>query len=229
MSVEPHTVDALVFDAHGTLFDVQSVSVMAETLASGHGRAIAQFWRTKQLEYTWWSSLMAGERYRREDFSELTARALDYALAALAIDLRPESRTMLANAYLALAPYPDVPAALAALAPRPRWILSNGTRAMLDPLVRASGLAQHLDGVMSVDEVDVYKPDPRVYRLAVDRLRLAPARIGFVSSNAWDAAGAKACGLTVFWINRTRAPVERHAPPPDRIIATLGELPAVLA
>ncbi len=100
---------------------------------------------------------------------------------------------------------------------------------MLDPLVRASGLAEHLDGVMSVDDADVYKPDPRVYRLAVDRLQLAPARIGFVSSNGWDAAGAKAFGFTVFWINRAGAPVERHAPPPDCMIATLGDLPALIA
>jgi 2-haloacid dehalogenase len=228
MSHDALAVDALVFDAYGTLFDVQSVFALAETLAPGRGRAIAQLWRTKQLEYTWWSSLMASERHRREDFAELTARALDYALEALAVDLSNDARTLLANAYLALAPYEDVPAALAALAPRPRWILSNGTRAMLDPLVRASGLAVHLDGVMSVDEADVYKPDPRVYRLAVNRLRIEPARIGFVSSNGWDAAGAKVFGFTVFWLNRAAAPVERHAPPPDRIITTLADLSGLL-
>ncbi len=222
-------VDAFVFDAYGTLFDVQSVFALAESLAPGRGAAIAQLWRAKQLEYTWWSSLMASERYRREDFAELTARALDYALDALGIEMAGPRRTLLASAYLALAPFADVAGALAALAPRPRWILSNGTRAMLDPLVRASGLAEHLDGVMSVDDADVYKPDPRVYRLAVDRLQLAPARIGFVSSNGWDAAGAKAFGFTVFWINRAGAPVERHAPPPDCMIATLGDLPALIA
>lgn len=228
-STDPIALDALVFDAYGTLFDVQSVYALAESLAPGRGNAIAQLWRTKQLEYSWWSSLMASERYRREDFAEITARALDYTLQALAIEMPERQRLLLANAYLALAPFPDVPAALADLAPRPRWILSNGTRAMLDPLVRASGLAAHLDGVMSVDEVDVYKPDPRVYQLAVDRLKLAAPRIGFVSSNAWDAAGAKACGFIVFWINRAGAPVERHAPAPDRVIASLGDLPALLA
>ncbi len=222
------SIDAFVFDAYGTLFDVQSVFALAETLAPRRGGAIAVLWRTKQLEYTWWSSLMASEHYRREDFAELTARALDYALESLAIAMPDEQRTLLANAYLALAPFPDVPAALAALAPKPRWILSNGTLAMLEPLVRASGLAEHLDGVMSVDDVGVYKPDPRVYQLAVDRLGVAPARIGFVSSNGWDAAGAKAFGFTVFWINRARAPIERHAPPPDRVLTTLAQLPSLL-
>jgi len=228
-SSDPIAIDALVFDAYGTLFDVQSVYALAETLAPGRGAAIAQLWRTKQLEYSWWSGLMTSDRFRREDFAEITARALDYALQTLAIELPEPQRLLLASAYLALAPFADVTAALAALAPRPRWILSNGTRAMLDPLVRASGLAAYLDGVMSVDEVDAYKPDPRVYRLAADRLRLEPSRVGFVSSNGWDAAGAKAFGFTVFWINRAGAPVERHAPPPDRVIASLGDLPPLLA
>lgn len=222
-------IDAFVFDAYGTLFDVQSVFALAESLAPGRGSAIAQLWRTKQLEYTWWSSLMIGARYRREDFAELTARALDYALEALAIPLPPAQRTLLASAYLALAPFADVPAALAALAPRPRWILSNGTRAMLDPLLRAAGLADHLDGVMSVDEAGVYKPHPRVYQLAADRLRIDSARIAFVSSNGWDAAGAKAFGFTVFWINRSGAPLERHAPAPDAQIQSLADLPALVA
>jgi 2-haloacid dehalogenase len=228
-SADIPAIDAFVFDAYGTLFDVRSVSALAETLARGRGDALAQLWRTKQLEYTWWSALMSRTGRRRDDFAELTARALDYALEALAIPMDVRQRTLLASAYLALAPFADVPAALDALAPRPRWILSNGTRAMLDPLVRASGLAPHFDGVISVDEADAYKPDPRVYRLAADRLRMAPTRIGFVSSNAWDAAGAKAFGFTVFWINRNGAPAERHAPPPDYIIATLEELPALVA
>ncbi len=103
-------VDAFVFDAYGTLFDVQSVFALAESLAPGRGAAIAQLWRAKQLEYTWWSSLMASERYRREDFAELTARALDYALDALGIEMAGPRRTLLASAYLALARLPMWPA-----------------------------------------------------------------------------------------------------------------------
>jgi 2-haloacid dehalogenase len=228
---DPHAtcdVDALVFDAYGTLFDVHSVTALAETLAPGRGTALSQLWRTKQLEYTWLTSLMTSPAAPRPDFAAVTAQALDFALAALGITLASGERIRLQGAYLTLAPFPDVPAALARLAPRPRWILSNGTLAMLKPLVRTTGLDAHLDGVLSVDAVGVYKPSPRVYRLAVERLRLPPARIGFVSSNGWDAIGAKAFGFTSFWINRASAPVDRHGPGPDRIISTLADLPPLL-
>jgi 2-haloacid dehalogenase len=221
-------VDALVFDAYGTLFDVHSVTALAETLAPGHGTALSQLWRTKQLEYTWLTSLMISPAARRADFAAVTAQALDFALTSLGIDLGSGARARLQGAYLTLAPFPDVAAALARLAPRPRWILSNGTLAMLEPLVRHTGLDAHLDGVLSVDAAGIYKPSPRVYQLALDRLGVPPARIGFVSSNGWDAIGAKAFGFTTFWINRTGAPVDRHGPAPDRIIATLADLPLLL-
>jgi len=224
----PCDVDALVFDAYGTLFDVHSVTALAETLAPGRGTALSQLWRTKQLEYTWLTSLMTSQAVPRPDFAAVTAKALDFALAALGITLASGDRSRLQGAYLTLAPFADVTAALARLAPRPRWILSNGTLAMLEPLVRSTGLDAHLDGVLSVDAAGVYKPSPRVYQLAVDRLRLPPARIGFVSSNGWDAIGAKAFGFTSFWINRASAPVDRHGPEPDRIISTLADLPPLL-
>lgn len=222
------SVDAVVFDAYGTLFDVHSVMALADELLPGHGAALSQLWRTKQLEYTWLTSLMASGSVPRPDFAAVTAHALDFAVAALRLELPPSAHRRLCGAYLTLAPFPDVPDALAALAPRPRWILSNGTLAMLEPLARATGLDAHLDGILSVDVADVFKPSPRVYQLAVDRLRLAPARIGFVSSNCWDAIGAKAFGFTAFWINRTGAPVDRHGPTPDCSIGSLGELPALL-
>jgi len=221
-------IDALVFDAYGTLFDVHSVARMAERLAPGRGAALSQLWRTKQLEYTWLSSLMTSATFARRDFWKLTGDALDFALAALSIDLSLADRESLRSAYLTLAPFPDAAAALALVKPRPCWILSNGTLAMLDPLVASSGFAAHLDGVLSVDDAGAYKPDPKVYELAEVRLRLPRARIGFVSSNGWDAAGARAFGFTTFWINRAALPVERHAAPPDRVIRTLAELPVVL-
>lgn len=224
----PRSVDALVFDAYGTLFDVQSVSSLADALLPGNGAAVASLWRTKQLEYTWLASLMTSASVPRPDFAAITAQALDFALAALGLELQPPHRRRLQDAYLELTPFPDVPGALAALAPFPRWILSNGTLGMLQPLVRATHLDAHLDGILSVDAADIFKPSPRVYRLAVDRLGLAPARIGFVSSNGWDAIGAKAFGFTAFWINRTGAPVDRHGPAPDYMIGSLGDLPALL-
>jgi 2-haloacid dehalogenase len=222
-------IDALVFDAYGTLFDVHSVTTLAESLMPGRGAEFSQLWRTKQLEYTWLTSLMRAPKSPRPDFAAVTAQALHYALEKLGIDLAERDRRRLQDAYLTLAPFPDAAAALEALAPRPRWILSNGTAAMLEPLVREAGFHTLLDGILSVDGADLYKPSPRVYQLAVEELRVPAERIGFVSSNCWDAIGAKAFGFTTFWINRAGAPVDRHGPPPDRVIATLADLPPLLS
>lgn len=223
------TLRAFVFDAYGTLFDVMSVESRAEALAPGHGAALARAWRAKQLETTWLASLMASPGYRRPDFATVTTMALDYAVAALVLPLVAEERAVLIDEYLRLTPYPDAAAALDALAPLPRWILSNGTRAMLDPLVAGSALASRIDAIVSVDEVDVYKPSPRVYAHAAHRLGLVPSEIGFVSANGWDAAGARSCGFRTFWINRSGAPVERHAPAPDWIVGSLAEVAAIAA
>jgi 2-haloacid dehalogenase len=217
-------LDAFVFDAYGTLFDVYSVTALAEALAPGRGAELTRTWRAKQLEYTWLQSLMAGDGFAREDFTQVTAEALDYAVAALVLPLDEADRARLAAAYLTLEAFPEAHATLAALAPRPRWILSNGTAAGLAPLVRHNGMEALVDGVLSVDAVGVYKPAPQVYALAAQRLGLPPARIGFVSSNCWDAIGAKACGFTSFWINRTGAPIDRHGPWPDQVLGSLAEL-----
>ncbi len=224
----PIPVDALVFDAYGTLFDVQSVAALAERLFPGKGSALSQLWRSKQLEYSWLQSLMISPTQRREDFAALTAHALDFAAEALALAPSAAARHRLLDAYLDLSPFPDVVPVLAALGPMPRLILSNGTLQMLEILVASTGVAPHLDGILSVDAADIYKPSPRVYQLAVDRLELAPARIGFISSNAWDAVGAKAFGLTAIWVSRAGAPCERHGPRPDATIASLAELPALI-
>ena len=220
-------IAAWVFDAYGTLFDVHSLAVIAERWAPGKGAELSRVWRTKQLEYTWLASLMALRP--REDFAALTGKALEYAIAALDLPWGSEERTHLIAAYRSLAPFPDTKTTLIALASRPRWILSNGTLAMLEPLLHTSGVASLIDGVLSVDAAGIFKPAPRVYRLAVDRLHLAPEQIGFVSANGWDSTGAKAFGLTTFWINRSGQPVERHGPPPDFIVGSLAELPALVA
>ena len=194
----------------------------------GRGAALSQLWRTKQLEYTWLGSLMTSSALPRADFAAVTAQALDYALAGLGMELGAGGRASLQEAYLALAPFPDAAPTLARLAPRPRWILSNGTLGMLRPLLQHTGFDGLVDGVLSVDAAGVYKPSPRVYGLAVDRLQLSADRIGFVSSNCWDAIGAKAFGFTTFWINRANVPIDRHGPAPDRVITTLAELPPLL-
>jgi 2-haloacid dehalogenase len=225
-SPDPH-IAAFVFDAYGTLFDVYTVGALAERLAPSHGAELARVWRAKQLEYTWLQSLMAVAD-RRDDFDRITAHALDFAVAALDLPLNDDDKVELRAAYLALAAFPDARVALEALAPRPRWILSNGTLAGLAPLVRHNGMEALLDGVLSVDAVGIYKPAPQVYALAADRLSLPLERIGFVSSNCWDAIGARAFGFTTFWINRAGAPLDRHGLPPQHILASLAELPALV-
>ena len=221
------TPRAFVFDAYGTLFDVHSVALLADTLVPGQGGVLSRIWRMKQLEYTWLQSLMLSPSQPREDFAAVTAHALDYAAAALMAPLDAAGRQQLLDAYLHLEPFPEAAEALATLAPRPRWILSNGTLAMLEPLLRESPLAAHVDGVLSVDDAGIYKPSPRVYQLAVDQLHLDPGDIAFVSSNGWDAAGAAAFGFRSIWINRQGEPVERHAPAPEFIFGSLSHVMAL--
>jgi 2-haloacid dehalogenase len=214
-------MDALVFDAYGTLYDVHSVAQRCESFFPGAGQRLSQLWRAKQLEYTWLRSLMR----RYAPFSTVTREALAYACEALSLRLGVTPMEALMAEYLMLSPFAEVPKALQGLKLR-KAILSNGSRDMLEPLVRHSRL--ELDAVLSVDEVKVFKPAPQVYELAVQRLGVPKERIGFVSSNGWDAAGAKSYGFQVFWINRARAPVERLGFQPDRVISTLADLSEVL-
>jgi 2-haloacid dehalogenase len=212
--------DAFVFDAYGTLYDVHSVSALGEALAPGHGAALSKLWRAKQLEYTWLGSLME----RRADFRAVTEQALDYAIAALVLPIDDAGKRALVDAWLDLEPYSDAAATLERLAPKPRWILSNGTLEMLQPLLERSRLGRHIDGVLSVDAAGIYKPSPRVYALATRSLGVAASEVGFVSANGWDAAGAKAFGFTVWWINRAGLPIERHGPAPDHVVGALSEI-----
>src|SRR3954469_17059935 len=185
---------ALVFDAYGTLFDVHSVARRCESFWPGKGAVLSQAWRAKQLEYTWLRSLMG--RYR--PFSEVTREALAFACESLRLPLGVPQMEALMGEYLMLAPFPDALALLESNKAEKRAILSNGSPDMLEPLVAHSGL--RFDAVISVDEVQVYKPAPHVYELAVKKL--GTSSIGFVSSNCWDALGAKSFGFTVYWINR---------------------------
>jgi 2-haloacid dehalogenase len=210
------SVDALVFDAYGTLYDVHSVMRRCETCFPGKGAQLSQLWRAKQLEYTWQRSLMR----RYVPFSTVTREALEYACAALGVDCGDHVQALMAE-YLALAPFPEVPKALSRLAMK-KAILSNGSPDLLEPLVRNSGL--RFDAVLSVDELKMYKPAPEVYELAVRRLDVPRERIAFVSSNCWDALGAKSYGFRVYWINRAGAPVDRMGFAPDAEVKSLTEL-----
>jgi len=209
---------ALVFDAYGTLFDVHSVQARCEALWPGKGAALSQMWRAKQLEYTWQRSLMR----RYAPFSQVTEDALVFSCEFLKLNIDKDAKQSLLGEYRRLAVFPDVVRTFNRFSGRKLAILSNGSPDMLDPLVAQSGLA--FDAVLSVDELKVYKPAPEVYQLAVDRLKTPKEEIGFVSSNGWDAQGAKSFGFTVYWINRAGAPVDRLGFQPDKIVKSLDEI-----
>ncbi|MBI3715096.1 MAG: haloacid dehalogenase type II [Betaproteobacteria bacterium] len=217
---------AWVFDAYGTLFDVHSVAATAEQLFPGQGKALSQMWRTKQLEYTWLRSLMQ----RHADFEQVTRDSLAFACAAMGLQASSDDLARLVAGYRTLSPYRDAMAVLPVLqAKMPLAILSNGAPAMLDALIRHNDLEKTFSAVLSVEEVGVFKPDPRVYQLAVDRLKLPAADIGFVSSNGWDAAGAKEFGFTVCWINRSGAVTEKLGVQPDFVLSVLTEIDGLFA
>ena len=192
------TIKAVVFDAYGTLYDIQSVAAVTEDAFPGYGEIITQIWRIKQLEYTWLRSLMR----RYEDFSVITQDSLTYALRCLGLKNDPAVFERIMEKYLHLDLYPDAMAALAAMKDRKLAILSNGSTAMLNALVRNSGLDCMLDATISIDSKKIFKPSPDAYSLIESVLGVPPAQVLFVSSNPWDACGAKAFGLNVAWIER---------------------------
>ncbi|ACL67278.1 haloacid dehalogenase, type II [Anaeromyxobacter dehalogenans 2CP-1] len=218
-------VRAAVFDAYGTLFDVASAAAEARGALGDRWQPLAELWRSKQLQYTWLRSL-AG---RHADFWQVTGDAVDFALEALGLaDAALRARLM--ESYRHLAAYPEAKDVLTRLrgAGVRLAVLSNGAPAMLASAAESAGLAGLLEQVLSVEDVGVYKPHPAVYRLAVDRLGVPAAEIVFVSSNGWDAFGAKAFGYQVAWCNRAGQPAERLPAAPDAEIRSLAELPPLL-
>jgi len=214
-------IKALVYDAYGTLFDVASVIQRCENHFPGKGKDISDIWRTKQLEYTWLTSLMG----KYQDFWNLTEAGLRFSCKALSLELNDDIRHDLMDNYLSLTPYPEVSTTLAQLSDHhPQAVLSNGSKKMLDAVVKNSRLDEFLDNVFSVDDVGIFKPHPSVYQMVPDRLGVAKEEVGFVSSNSWDAAGAKAFGFQVFWINRFQRPSEELGLEPDYIINTLDQI-----
>jgi 2-haloacid dehalogenase len=209
--------EAFVFDAYGTLYDVHSVAARCESCWPGKGAQLSQLWRAKQLEYTWQRSLMRCYA----PFSTVTREALAYACEALGLRASAVQVEGLMGEYLKLALYPEVSKTLQALKAR-KAILSNGSPDMLQPLVEHSGL--RLEAVISVDELKIFKPAPQVYELVVKKLELEKRRIAFVSSNCWDALGAKSYGFGVYWINRSKAPLERLGFRPDAVLTSLDEI-----
>ena len=218
-------IKACLFDAYGTLFDFAAAARGCRDVLGADADRLTALWRDKQLQYTWLRSLQG----HYADFWQVTGDALDFALETLGID-RPGLRDRLMTLYLTLETFPEVPDTLRRLrqAGLRTAILSNGSPRMLDAIVTAAGIGELLDAVLSVEEVGVYKTHPKVYRLAVDRLGVEPSAISFQSSNAWDAYAASAFGMRVVWCNRYGQQPERLPGKPDREIATLAELPALV-
>ncbi len=219
-------IEACVFDAYGTLFDVHSAARRLSERLGENEASLSALWRSKQLEYSWLRSLMG----HHADFWTVTGDALDYALAACGLEGELVLRDGLMDAYLRLDAYPEVAEALDALkrGGKTTAILSNGSPDMLVAALESSGLSALIDKTLSVEMVGIYKPDPRVYRLAVEHLGVAAERISFQSSNPWDTVGAKLFGFNVVWINRFRLARERLPAGPDAELASLEELPGLL-
>lgn len=243
------TIRAIVFDAYGTLYNVQSVERVIETAFPGHGAFITQVWRLKQLEYTWLRSMMG----RYEDFWQITQDSLAYTLATLGLHADARLFASIAEAYNTLDLYPEAEASLEALGLYQLAIFSNGSPAMLDALVRSSAMGRLIKKVISVDAKRVFKPDPRSYELVEAALGIPPTEVLFVSSNGFDVSGAKSVGFQVARIERVtpaalrselivaepigpgamfkslRTQPERLGYEPDFVLGSLAELPALLA
>ena len=198
-------IKALAFDAYGTLFDVFSVTALCEQLFPANGNQLAQVWRLKQLQYSLLRSLMG----RHRDFWGLTEDGLVWASKSLQLDLTADKKKQLMDAYLQLAVFPDVKPGLEALkGQRIRLaILSNGEPKMLQAAAKSAGIHDLLDEIISVEEVKIFKPSPRVCNLAPERLKVTNTELGFVSANNWDVTGASSAGLRTFWIQRSTAEV----------------------
>jgi 2-haloacid dehalogenase len=225
MTLKLHGIEACVFDAYGTLFDVNSAARAAQDSLGEKWQPLAELWRLKQLQYTW----LRGLGGHHADFWQVTGDALDFAMSTLQVkDTALRSRLM--NLYLVLSAYPEVPDTLKRLkaAGMKLAILSNGTPEMLAAAAMNAGIAEFFHAVLSVEEVRVYKPHPSVYQLACDSLKVAADRVCFLSSNGWDAYSGKAFGFRVLWCNRLRQQPERIPETPDAEILSLAELPEII-
>jgi 2-haloacid dehalogenase len=212
---------AVLFDVFGTLLDVHSVAARAEQLFPGHGTRLSQVWRDKQIEYTRLRTLSS----RYVPFSQLTDEALRYAGEALGLEVDAAARGLLMHEYTQLAAFGDVRPALEHLqrAGATLGVLSNGDPGLLEDALHSAQLGEYFDLILSADQVHAYKTAPAVYELGPLSLRHPAAEVLFVSSNGWDAIGAKWFGYVSFWVNRTGAPAERLGVAPDGSGCTLAD------
>jgi len=219
-------IKACVFDAYGTLFDVNAAAAHLKDELGGKDAKLAEIWRLKQLQYSWLRTLMEGCYV---EFWQVTQDGLDFAMEA--VGLKDDAlRKKLLDLYWKLDCYPEVPAMLQALKDGglATAILSNGSPAMLDGAVQSSGIGDRLDAVLSVDEHGFYKPRPEIYEMVTEHFAIAPQEVCFMSSNGWDAAAAAHFGFQVCWVNRTGQPQERLPGDPKKVLNDLSEFPPLL-
>lgn len=224
-------IKACVFDAYGTLFDVtaaarEAAAEPAFPELANTWQSLAAHWRDKQLQYTWLRAVTGDHT----DFWTVTSDGLDWALEATGLNGKPELRERLLQLYWSLSAYPEVPKMLQTLraAGLQTAILSNGSPDMLNGAVTSAGLSGQFDGVISVQEVGVFKPSAKVYNLVQKTLGTKPSEVVFVSSNGWDASCASAYGFETVWVNRMGLPMDRLTGKPQHVLSDLTGLPALV-
>ncbi|HZW13163.1 MAG TPA: haloacid dehalogenase type II [Noviherbaspirillum sp.] len=218
------TVQAIVFDAYGTLFDVYSIARLAEKLFPGKGDALATLWRDKQIEYSHLRTLCS----MYKPFWEVTQDALVFSCRKLGLDLDLDAQQALMSQYAKLQPFPESLDVLQQLHEKGfrLALLSNGNPEMLEAVVKAAGMQQVLSHLLSVDSVKKFKTAPEAYQMATDLFGVAAKNILFVSSNCWDVCGASWFGYRTFWVNRNDAPLEELGVTPNGQGRSLADLPA---
>jgi 2-haloacid dehalogenase len=217
-----NNIQAIVFDLYGTLYDVHSVARLCDQIYPGKGEALSRLWRQKQLEYTWLRSLIG----QYVNFETATEDALRFCCASLGLPLDAATQKKLGEAYLRLSPFAEAPETLRRLkaAGLPLAILSNGSHYSIEQVVTNSGMNSAFDHLISVEDVQVFKPDARVYSLAEKRMGCSREHILFVSANAWDASGATHFGFPVCWINRQDGVFDELGVRPRQSVRDLGEM-----
>ncbi len=211
---------AVVFDAYGTLFDVNSAAEKCKNKIGNKWEAFANFWRTTQLEYTWLRSLMK----RHKNFWQVTEDSLDKSIKVFNID--KSMKNELLNLYKVLSPYPEVKKVLESLKKKKLKlaILSNGTPALLNELVSSNNLNNLFDDLFSIEAVKVYKPDPKVYELPIKKYNLQAREITFLSANTWDVSGGGNYGYNSIWVNRNNSQFDVLDYQPRNQIGNLSQL-----
>ena len=213
-------IKAIVFDAYGTLFDVNSAAEKCKGKIGDKWEGFANFWRTTQLEYTWLRSLMK----RHKDFWQVTEDSLDKSMKAFKIDSSMKSELL--NLYKVLSPYSEVNEVLKKLKEKnyKLAILSNGTPALLNELVKSNNLDNLFDNIFSIEEVGIYKPDSKVYDMPIKKYQIKTNEVAFLSSNTWDVSGGGNYGYNAIWVNRNNSIFDNLDYTPKNEVKNLKQL-----